>query len=248
MDPTQSQKKNILLVDDEPDFRDALASAFKRRGYQVMVASTGKEAFEMIQANSIDVVISDIRMPDGNGVELLDRIRKERIDTPIVLLMSGYSDITTDEAHNKGAEAVFSKPFSWKVLEEAIERLLTPLNERWTHLSESVDTELAVELQFNGLNEAIEAKVINIGRGGMFVRLQTGQAPNVDESVAFKVAFDGTAPILTGSGIVRWVRIQNTENSPYGCGIEFTYLSDAGRDQIINFVSSKKPRAYIPNT
>jgi CheY-like chemotaxis protein/Tfp pilus assembly protein PilZ len=237
----------ILLVDDEPDFRDAMAFTFKRKGYQVFTASNGKEAFEVIRDQKIDLVVSDIRMPGGDGVELLDRTRKEHHETPIVLLVSGYTDLSTEDAHDKGAEALFSKPFDLSTVMEAVQRLLTPRGERWSKAAERVDVDLTVSLTFESLPDAIEAKVLSLGRGGMFVSLQKGQYPNVAEAAQFKIQFDGTeASTLEGAGIVRWVRTNGTAEFVEGVGIEFTYLGEKEREQVIALVNSAKPIAYIP--
>lgn len=242
----RAQDIKILVVDDELDFRNALAFSLKRRGYQVFMASNGNEAYDLILSNPMDVIIADIQMPGGDGVGLLDRTRAERLNTPVILLVTGFSDLTAEEANSKGAEALFSKPLDQKALEETIERLLAPLDIRLTQVPGSVNFELKVELQFQGLCEAIEAKVISLGRGGVFVTLHPGQFPNVNDMISFKLAFNDSSYSLTGGGIVRWVRTKDSANSPSGCGIEFTYLGDVERKQLLEFIASKKPIAYIP--
>jgi len=243
----QSKITRLLIVDDEPDFRQALEFSFKRLGYQVFSAANGRDAFNLIQSNPIDVVISDIRMPGGDGVELLDRTKALRPDMPVVLLVTGFADLTTEEAHNKGAEALFSKPFNTKVIQEAIGRLLTSPEQRWSRLSDRVEAELKIQLQFQDMPKAIDAQVLNLGRGGMFVSLSQGQYPNVNDPVGFGITFDGDPASLDGSGVVRWVRTQDVPSFPAGCGIEFTHLDEPGRKRIIDFVAAKKPKAFIPN-
>ncbi len=237
----------ILIVDDEPDLRSILAFSFKKKGYQVLEAANGKEAFDLIQANPVDVVLSDARMPGGDGIELLDKVRKEHHGIPIIILVTGFTDLSTEDAHNKGAEALFSKPFDRKELEGAIERLLTPCEERWAKISNQVNIELKVELKFQGLSEAIEASEVNLGRGGMFVTLHQGEYPNVNDMVAFKVTFNGTGNTLSGTGIIRWMRVKSSPDFPTGCGIEFTYLGESERKQVMDFVALKKPKSYIPS-
>jgi len=246
--PKPPADTKILLVDDEPDFRAALELSFKRKGYQTLVAANGREAFDLIQSQHVDVVISDIQMPGGDGVELLDRTRKSSLHTPIVLLVTGYSELSTEEAYNKGAEALFSKPLDRKVLEETVSRLLVPPEARWSDSSDRVDTELNIALNVQGLSQALDAQVISIGRGGMFVCLPQNTCPNVNDSVEFKIGFSNDGPSLNGSGIVRWVRISSKDSkSSAGCGIEFTYLGHAERELILEYIKTKKPMAFIPN-
>jgi len=246
MSAKQPKDIKVLLVDDEPDFRNLMAFSLKRREYQVLLASNGREAFNLMQSNPVDVVISDIRMPDGDGVELLDRIRANNIETPIILLITGFTELSTEEALNRGAEAVLSKPFDIQTLVEVIERLLTPSNERWARTSVGVTVELNIELQFEDISQAIAGKVMGLGRGGMFVSLNTGQFPNASTDVAFKIVFDGADTALSGNGLVRWVRVKSSESAPAGCGIEFMYLEKAAREKILALLGTTKPKAYIP--
>lgn len=234
-------------MDDEPDFRQILAFTFKKKGYQVLEAENGREAFDLIQKQPVDVIISDILMPNGNGVELLDRTRQEHAHMPVILLVTGFSDLTSEEAHNKGAEALFSKPFSVKVLEEAIQKLLTPADERWARVADRVDLNLKVQISFQNLEKAVEGKVVSLGRGGMFVNLTEFPFPGVNESAAFELSFEGDGKPLRGTGTVRWVRTRNTDGFSSGCGIEFSYLGESERKQIIDLIQQFKPTAYIPN-
>ena len=110
----------ILVVDDEPELRDALVFDFKRKKFQVLEASNGRDAFEIVKKNRIDVVLTDVRMPGGDGIELLDNIKSFNQEIPVVMFITAYADISTEEALKKGAFAVFSKPFDRKALLEAI--------------------------------------------------------------------------------------------------------------------------------
>lgn len=248
MSAKEPKDTRILVVDDEPDFRTALAFTFKKMGYQVVTASNGREAYNMISENPVDVVISDIQMPDGNGVELLDRTRAERPETPIILLVTGFADLSTEEAHNKGAEALFSKPLDRKSLQETITRLLTPPEERWARIgNDRADVALKVELRFQGFDKSVEANVVSLGRGGMFVKLPTHQHPNINDAIAFRIYFESNPVPLEGSGVIRWARVKETPEFPAGCGVEFTFITDPGKQQVIDYINTRKPKAFIPN-
>ena len=234
--------KSILVVDDEADFRDILAISFEAAGFKVFKAANGREAFDLIVANSIDVVVSDIRMPGGDGVELLERAKARSPETPIVLLVTGYTELSTADAHDKGAEAMFAKPFRIADVQETIDRLLLPPEKRWAH-PERIEVEFSSQLRFS--NRTIGAKVLNLGRGGMFVQIQ-GHLPEVNEQVSFEVDFGGQP--LVGSGTVRWVRPRIVDGLPSGFGIEFSFLPEPQRVQLIEFIEKNKPRAYIPKS
>ena len=120
------QAKTVLVVDDEPLLRSAIAFDFKRRGCRVLEAATGSEAYEVVKANVIDAVVSDVRMPNGDGIELLKRISLLEGFKPVVVLLTGFADLTEADAIALGARGLLEKPIDrklmMKVLEEALEK------------------------------------------------------------------------------------------------------------------------------
>src|ERR1035441_5250291 len=84
----------ILIVDDEPDIAELLGYDFEKLNFKVFTATDGKMAFEIALKEKIDIVVSDIRMPGGDGITLLDKLKKVNIEIPVVLFLSGHHDIT----------------------------------------------------------------------------------------------------------------------------------------------------------
>lgn len=80
-------EKRVLLVEDERELRELLAAGLRRAGYTVDVAATATEAQQLMQAQSYALVITDWRLPDGNGIDLADAAVKRRAKT---LIISGY--------------------------------------------------------------------------------------------------------------------------------------------------------------
>lgn len=243
-----NSKKNtvVLIVDDEEILRKAIFNDFKRKGYQVLSAANGRDAFEIIKTTKIDVVLSDVRMPDGDGIELLDRIKELNPETPVVMFITAFADMTLEEAYHKGADAVFSKPFDRKALFAAVEKAVTPKEEQWKPRSPGIDVNFKLELQFPELKTAMASKVLNIGRGGMFVALDKN-FPNIDACAFFKIIFSKNIPAsIEGNGLVRWVRPQVIENHRAGCGIEFIDLDKNSRKQVIELTNSLRTKAFIP--
>lgn len=119
------ENKNILVTDDEPIMREILCDLFQNLGCTTFEASNGREAYEIAMKNKIDVVVSDIRMAGGSGVELLEHLRARHPSQPVVILISGYSDLNPEEALKKGAQAMIAKPFDRKSLLSAIEKYLS---------------------------------------------------------------------------------------------------------------------------
>jgi len=101
--------KTILIVDDDKQICDILKLLIETQNYQVDTASSGDSAFELLQKKQYDILISDVRMPDGDGIELLKKTL-EKFPEIKVILMSGYMDHTEEELIAMGADAFLKKP------------------------------------------------------------------------------------------------------------------------------------------
>lgn len=119
-------KKNLtlLIVDDDDDLRDLIASIFSIEGFKTLTANSGSSAIQSIKANKVDLVITDMRMPKGDGLYLIEHIRNRDPKFPIVIVVTGYSDISENEFLEKGAAKVFAKPFDRKLLIAAVNQAL----------------------------------------------------------------------------------------------------------------------------
>lgn len=99
-----------LVVDDEEELRGPLRLELKDEGITVLEAEDGQKAFEILENNKIDIVISDIRMPNWDGVKFLETCRKKYPNRPIVVLVSGFTDHSEESLKTKGADAIYKKP------------------------------------------------------------------------------------------------------------------------------------------
>ncbi|MEO5970305.1 MAG: response regulator [Bdellovibrionia bacterium] len=125
IDPRLEGKK-ILIVDDEIMLRNVIAKDFRNKGCITFEAADGNEAFKIIEANHIDLVLSDIQMPNCTGVQLLENLKKCHPQIPIVILITGYADIDKEEVIRQGAYKVLGKPIDrQKMFELAIKSLQT---------------------------------------------------------------------------------------------------------------------------
>jgi two-component system response regulator PilR (NtrC family) len=105
-------KVRILIVDDEPSMREMLRIVLRRDGYDVQLAETGREAINQLRQNSFDLLLSDIKMPDVSGVDVL-RAAKEINRDVVAFMMTAYASTSTAvEAMRLGAVDYFTKPFS----------------------------------------------------------------------------------------------------------------------------------------
>jgi CheY-like chemotaxis protein len=106
------QRKKILVVDDEQLTRAVLQHNVILAGYDVIVASNGREAMQKIQEVTPDLIVVDLVMPDMNGFEMLRRIRsnKETMQTPVIVVSALQSQTDIEEAKASGADIYLTKP------------------------------------------------------------------------------------------------------------------------------------------
>jgi DNA-binding response OmpR family regulator len=113
---------SVLVVDDEGAIRYSVTKTLERVGYQVVSASSGEEALEILDHQDFDVVLTDIRMPGISGVDLLARIKQQSPDA-IVILMTGYASLgTAVESLRLGAHDYLVKPSSSEDIRESVRR------------------------------------------------------------------------------------------------------------------------------
>ena len=101
---------SLLIADDEKNIRSGLELAFEDEGYTVVTAADGKEAWEKLQKNVIDLVITDLRMPEMDGYELLKRISAAYPTLPVIVLTGHGTIETAVETMRDGAVDFFTKP------------------------------------------------------------------------------------------------------------------------------------------
>jgi DNA-binding NtrC family response regulator len=107
----EAQKLSILIVDDEEDILNVLKLILTKEGYQVDTALDGKQALQLFRKKSYDIVLTDLRMPEIDGMELLERIKEIRPETE-VLIMTAYASVESAVlAMKKGAADYIVKPF-----------------------------------------------------------------------------------------------------------------------------------------
>ena len=104
-------KSRILVVDDEESIREFLEIMLKKEGFEVSLAEDGARAKEMIQKKSYDMVISDLQMPNMNGIELLKFVKDSAPDTVFMMITAFGTTETAVEAMKMGAYDYITKPF-----------------------------------------------------------------------------------------------------------------------------------------
>jgi len=116
----------ILVADDDPSIRMVVGQALERAGYEVRITSNATTLWHWISDGQGDVVITDVVMPDENGLDLLPRIRKLRPELRVVVMSARNTLLTAVKANERGAFEYLPKPFDLKELVGVVRRALEP--------------------------------------------------------------------------------------------------------------------------
>lgn len=116
----------ILVVDDNTDFAENLKEILEEDGVRVQVASNGVDALQRISNTAFDLVITDIRMPGMDGIEMLKTINQRWPNLPVIVMTAYSADAVLEEAYTEGALDVISKPVNLDHLISMVSRVTEP--------------------------------------------------------------------------------------------------------------------------
>lgn len=103
--------ETILVVDDEKNYTLILSAVLEDEGFETLTANSGSEALEIISTSDVDLVLTDMKMPSMDGIELLEHIKKEDADLPVIMMTAHGTVEKAVEAMQKGAYNYILKPF-----------------------------------------------------------------------------------------------------------------------------------------
>src|SRR6056297_602634 len=110
---TETKKKmKILVVEDDPTVRTLVKAVLEHRGNDVAVAETAGDGEEKALNNKFDMIILDLRLPDGNGYDVCAKIREEGVTTPVLVLSAEHETDVKVKVLNVGADDYLTKPFN----------------------------------------------------------------------------------------------------------------------------------------
>ena len=120
-----AKTKTLLIADDEPNIRRVLQAIFVKDGYEVQVAENGVKALEWASANPVSLLITDLIMPDMNGVELIQKVKQKQPDT-VAIVITAYATIKTCvDAMRYGASDYITKPFDMDEIRAVVKRAVS---------------------------------------------------------------------------------------------------------------------------
>ncbi len=120
----QPAAPRILIVDDDQSVRDVLSIVFRKQGYQIEEARDAGDALGKLKNRSFDLIVSDIKMPDLSGIDLLRKVKSLRPELPFVLITAFASTNDAVEAMKLGAEDYITKPFNLDELRITMDKIL----------------------------------------------------------------------------------------------------------------------------
>lgn len=116
--------KTILIVEDEEMLRESLAELLAEEGYQISQASNGKEAYELVLVQPVDLVLTDVRMPEMDGITLLGHLQQLMPETPVIVLTAYGTVENAVAAMRAGARDYLLKPVQFDDVLLKVQRAL----------------------------------------------------------------------------------------------------------------------------
>lgn len=237
----QPQNIKVLIAEDEQDLREILASRFHVFGFQVLEASGGNEAFDLYEKNKpIDIVVTDIRMPGGSGLDLLKRLKQKDPSTPKVFLASAAENISKQELFNLGAEGFLEKPYDTRVLIDMVRKSLLSNKERW-QMPPNFNIDHCLEEKFDSLQSAQASSNLGIGRGGVFLKTRK-LLPDLEQHIALRI--EATPLTISGVAKIKWKQQENHDTA--WVGLEFVHINGPHAQDVYKWIEDNRPVAYLP--
>lgn len=235
----------VLIAEDDQELLELLISQLEVFKFQVLSATSGNKAKALLERhNDIDIVVSDIRMEDGTGVDLVKFIKARNPSQPRVFLISGFSDFSFYELYDYGIDGFFSKPLSAAEIRSSIQKSFVDQQLVW---SKSLpEQNYLIEKTIPSLENSSE---LRFGRGGFYLHI-TENFPKRGELCNFNLVVEDQNPCMNikGIGDVLWVREKEEKGLPPGIGIEIQSLEVECLKSLIEYIKATSKIPYIPKS
>ena len=116
--------KKILFVDDDPNIQKMIEIFLRKYNFNVTFVKSGRSALHKLQEDNYSLVISDIQMPEMDGLTLIEKIKIKYPEIPVVIISAYGQEQMTEKAMAKGASKILNKPFDSKILISTIQEFL----------------------------------------------------------------------------------------------------------------------------
>jgi len=218
-----SEKKNILIVDDNQVALLSLCTLMRRMGFGIIPAESGLEAMKLLRLKTPDLVLLDVNMPMVDGIKTLKHIKDTSPNIPVVML-SGIDDSSTiAQCRELGCSDYLAKPFNVRELHSMLQEwIYRPIGWKRRHLR--VDHEMRANVLYNGMLYGLNSETIS--EGGIYIKKEVPLPVGSEVQVSFAVN-NGKSLSLNGRVIyIRDFNNYSTDISP-GMAIEFIGMKEA---------------------
>ncbi|KAB8040669.1 response regulator [Silvanigrella paludirubra] len=244
MNNTQN-KLLVLVVDDQDAFLQAVVDEIQFHGFEAMTAKNGLEGLEQANKSKFDLILSDIRMPNKDGQWFLSELRKTQKCFPPFIFMTGFADLSIQDAYSMGADGFLGKPLNPEKLEIILEKICLPLEKRWSAPPKNAPVH-HISKNFSCSYDDQNLREISFGRGGMYLGIEK-LAFEIGDSISFKFEFsNGDIKKFEGSGNIVWKK-ENPDGKSDEYGLYFEYLSPDTMKSWINNLKNIEKIEVIPN-
>lgn len=240
---TFNKTPKVLVVDDNAVMCDVLSSSIEKYGISVTSLTRPEEVFDLLEVERFDCIVSDIRMPGMDGVELLEKVRKVHPLWPFVILISGHHDYDLDELLHFGAVAYVQKPFKADEIYKLISNYyIDDLVQRNRLML--MDKQVSSHFE----DHVIDLASVSVGTGGLFISFDKVPSlikADVGSFYDLKVKVEDHFEAVKIVAEVVWKRGADEENA--GLGIRFLTLTPGLDKYIKKHISQNKISSFIPN-
>jgi CheY-like chemotaxis protein len=229
----------ILLVDDEPHLLEIFVFWLTSAGCRNLhTAANGEAALALLRIVSIDLLVTDIRMPIMDGITLVRQLGLLTGLVPSIVFVSGFGDVDQREMYDLGVAAFLSKPLLREDFIGALEKSLADRISLWLDPMK-VRPRQAIVVEAEPNDESKGRNFFQLGRGGFSARYP---GPAKLGKVSFRCFLSAEHQEISGEGYVRWF-----SRTQQAIGIEFVFIDIGCRSWLLETIDAINPRSYIPN-
>jgi CheY-like chemotaxis protein len=242
---TNAEPIKILLVDDDPFIMGVMKGFLNSQSFKIDIAASGVEALALTKNKSYDCVVTDIRMPNGSGADLLASLREIDRRSPSVVCVSGAKDVSLDELLAKGADSFILKPFTDEFFVSEVNRLSLPLPTRLASKPAFYESLKEVRINGTGVLSTGTGGDVRLGHGGFFTSFHPERV-RINQSLRFTLEI-GKDQVLKGCGRIMWLRrASSLRPLSAGMGILMEYLEPKSLPKYLTFIEGSKIVETIP--
>jgi CheY-like chemotaxis protein len=232
-----TQKKTILLIEDEPTISDIITFELSRHSFFVIVARTELEGLKAITESSPDLIIADLNLSGGSGLNILSKSNTQKGKLPVILI-TGHPNFSEIDAFGAGAADLIRKPFSRSQLADSVKNLVSPQLDQLSREPKGVIPEL---VHWNADAPFLDAtKILKFGLGGIFVPTEK-DLPKQNTMIQLVIHSKDKSQ-LDVVGRVRFIRMKPS----CGFGLEVFKIEGSSSNQFKKNFSNLNHQLYLP--